>query len=761
MDSVPSNAPALNSALLKAAQDIIDSGHAPVPLWLSKTDNGDKLIPRKGWQEEAAKITKANVASYFMKLDYVSGEYVPAEGVGVILRDLVDIDLDDDDARLIWPEFAPETGCVWGSPARPAGHSLYAGKVQGRDFLLGGVKIIEIRSGDGRFATLPPSAYPKAPGAYAYADGKGLLPAAVDADKLSRAVRLTATTTAFKKLWPSKGSHSRHDFALCAAGGLAQLGLSDIELVQVIRLAAKSAGDSEIEDRIQAAKDTLKRFHANDPVKGWPSVAEMVGDKAVKDIRTFWQGAQNDLIDEVSFHALNDDGNAKAFVELFGKDRRFDHDRKMWLVWRGHRWCEDRKGETRETMRCVMSALHKRACAEATDAKDPKPRHYNGSCNTGRVDAALKAAADKPGIATSAQEYDANPWLLGVANGVLDLTTGKLRQGRREDMISKGLNISYDPSATCSRWDEFLDQIYGGNKEMIDFMWRWCGYCLTGSVEEELMLLLIGPGANGKSVYLKTLGHVLGDHTGTLPPNALDQRGSQRTSEYVAAVFGKRLVTLNEVGVNAKFNEMLVKTLVSRDLISGRLLYSNPVTFMPTHKLIFAMNNAPDVADSSHGFWRRVLVVPHKLQFIPGDDSLESKLKAEATGILTKMVSYCLEWQKRPLKLDIPSAIVEATADYKAGEDPLSDFFSQRCVIGAGQKVLRPVIWLAYGDWAAVNSVPSGERLSKKEFNQRLGKLFEDKKLHGNYYYLGIGLKTGFDNHSAHDAGVGALAASL
>ena len=32
-------------------------------------------------------------------------------------------------------------------------------------------------------------------------------------------------------------------------------------------------------------------------------------------------------------------------------------------------------------------------------------------------------------------EWDTNPWLLGLANGVLDLRTGQLLDGRPEDYI--------------------------------------------------------------------------------------------------------------------------------------------------------------------------------------------------------------------------------------------------------------------------------------------------------------------------------------
>jgi len=109
-------------------------------------------------------------------------------------------------------------------------------------------------------------------------------------------------------------------------------------------------------------------------------------------------------------------------------------------------------------------------------------------------------------------ELDSDPWLLGCINGVLDLKTGKLREAKREDFITKMAHVEYDPSATCPRWELFLNQIMDGNKDLIAFLQRATGYTLTGLTVEQVLIFLIGLGANGKSVFQQVLQSLLGDY---------------------------------------------------------------------------------------------------------------------------------------------------------------------------------------------------------------------------------------------------------
>jgi putative DNA primase/helicase len=75
--------------------------------------------------------------------------------------------------------------------------------------------------------------------------------------------------------------------------------------------------------------------------------------------------------------------------------------------------------------------------------------------------------------------------LLGVANGIIDLRTGTLRDGKPKDKITLHSDIVYDPEAQCPRFTDFINEVFGGDRDLIEFVHRAIGYCLTGDTREQ------------------------------------------------------------------------------------------------------------------------------------------------------------------------------------------------------------------------------------------------------------------------------------
>ena len=73
---------------------------------------------------------------------------------------------------------------------------------------------------------------------------------------------------------------------------------------------------------------------------------------------------------------------------------------------------------------------------------------------------------------------------------------------------------------------------------------------------------------------------------------------------------GARFVLSSEIPENRKLNEALVKDLTGGDAITARILFTNPFTFLPTHKLWIFGNHKPRIAGTDEGIWRRICVVP-------------------------------------------------------------------------------------------------------------------------------------------------------
>ena len=136
-------------------------------------------------------------------------------------------------------------------------------------------------------------------------------------------------------------------------------------------------------------------------------------------------------------------------------------------------------------------------------------------------------------IADTGKNWDMDPWLLGVPNGVVELQTGKLRDGCPDDRISMQTGAPFDPNAPCPIWDRTVADIFGNDDALIAYFDRFVGYSVTGDCREEVLAFASGGGANGKSTLINTLGEILGDYADDLPFSALElheRSGSQAHS---------------------------------------------------------------------------------------------------------------------------------------------------------------------------------------------------------------------------------------
>jgi putative DNA primase/helicase len=171
-------------------------------------------------------------------------------------------------------------------------------------------------------------------------------------------------------------------------------------------------------------------------------------------------------------------------------------------------------------------------------------KHIMQSEQDSKLRAMLDRAKAEPGIAITPAMLDADPWLLAVDNGVLDLRTGELRPHDRALLMTKVVPAAYDPDATCPAWLAFLDRIMGGNAELIAFLQRAVGYSLTGSTGERCLIFLYGSGANGKSTFLEILRALLAEYAQQADfTTFLERKGDTGPRNDIARLFGARVVT--------------------------------------------------------------------------------------------------------------------------------------------------------------------------------------------------------------------------
>ncbi len=394
-------------------------------------------------------------------------------------------------------------------------------------------------------------------------------------------------------------------------------------------------------------------------------------------------------------------GNARRLVERHGKDLQYCYPWRCWMVWDGQRWVKDETGEIRRRAKETMQALRKEAGA-AGNAKLQK--FATSSLSLHRRKAMIETAQSEPGIPIAPQNLDTDTHLLNCRNGTLDLRTGKLREHRREDFITKMVPVDYDSQATCPLWDAFLERIMAGNKNLIRFLQRAIGYSLTGDISEQVLFLFYGTGANGKSTFLETIRFVLGDYSNSTEFSTFLERRNDAIRNDVAMLVGARFVTATEVGQGRRLDEALVKQMTGRDTITARFLYGEFFHFMPMLKVFLAANRKPTIRGAEHAIWRRIRLVPFTVE-IPEkerDKHLLDKLCKEVAGILRWAVEGCLDWQKHGLRA--PVEVTEATTEYRQEMDALADFFADRVLKVPGGRTPVGELYKAYEKWCESNS---------------------------------------------------------
>ena len=390
---------------------------------------------------------------------------------------------------------------------------------------------------------------------------------------------------------------------------------------------------------------------------------------------------------------LTEAGDAEHFAAEFGDRVRFDHRQGRWLQFDGTRWVPDTDGALDRLAVASMRLRQQGALAiDDPDQKSKQSRWAIGGESRKRLDNMLSMAKSLKPISDTGEAWDPDAWLLGVGNGVVDLETGLLRPGRPEDQVTLTTPVWYDPNAQCPLFDKFVADIFGQDLELIDYVQRALGYSLTGSTREQCLFILWGAGQNGKSILIAIIRSVLGAYADDLPFSALELHQRSSIPNDIAKLVGKRFVTSAETNDGVRLNEARIKSLTGGDPITARFMRKEFFTFDPVAKFWLATNHKPVVRDESHGFWRRIRLIPFTQQFLgPREDKhLKEKLQSEKTGILRWLVEGCLEWQRSGL--EPPEAVLQATGEYRTESDLLANFYDERCIVADDARVQAKIL---------------------------------------------------------------------
>lgn len=436
---------------------------------------------------------------------------------------------------------------------------------------------------------------------------------------------------------------------------------------------------------------------------------------------------------------FTDLGNAQRFVDRFKDRARFCALWNRWLIFDGVSWNVDERKKVGQLAKRVVEGIRE----ETNDSMDEKTlAAYKSwaktSASAARIKAMLELAQSE--LPVHPDDLDKDPWLLNVQNGTLDLTTGKLREHRPEDMMTKVAPVTFNPEAECPMWDKFLSEIFQGDTDLIKYIQRVLGYALTGSVKEHKFFIAYGTGANGKGTLFGVMEKLMGDYGMSLRPQALMLDRTDKSDKDTGRLRGARLATCQETPEGHRFNAALVKTLTGGDRLVGKKLYADEFQFQPTHKLFLATNHKPRVSADDAGFWRRAVLIPFEVN-IPEErqnKDLGMKLEGQLPGILNWILEGCVLWNQETLGAS--PAVAKATAAYRDEEDVIRTFIEERCTESEDGWVPVSELYEAYYDWCQGGKMWD-VRMTKREFTGALKRKGYERKKRKTHGWIGLKLQ--------------------
>jgi putative DNA primase/helicase len=463
------------------------------------------------------------------------------------------------------------------------------------------------------------------------------------------------------------------------------------------------------------------------------------------------------------FQPYTDTGNAERLVLLYGRDIHFCGEFRKWLVWDGQRWNSEDTRRVKVLAKRVARSMYAQAAAiEQKEARETAERHARKSESAAAINAMLVCAEYEKGVPISASELDKDPFLLNFLNGTLDLRTGRLREHRQMDLITKVVHFNYRPGAACPRFMRFVHRIMGDGPEgsdpdraradrMVSYLQKAFGYALTADVSEKAVFCFFGAGNNGKTTLLETVRFVLSEYSSQVLIDSLmthHSRESNASLADLADLRGARFVTTSEAEEGQRLAVGKLKYLTAgMGEIKTCRKYENPIKFMATHKLFLDANHKPVIRGTDKAVWNRLKPVPFT-ETIPAeeiDKTLLDKLKAEAEGVLAWMVKGYQRYRKEGL--GDPPEVSEASVAWQAESDRFPAFLEEKCLLSPDVWLPVALLWPTYQTWCEENR----ERyvMPKTSFDERLEQLgcVQGKRNDGTTrVWVGIRFRTANDD---------------
>jgi hypothetical protein len=331
--------------------------------------------------------------------------------------------------------------------------------------------LLEIRHGSGHQSMVPPSVHPDTGETLRWEGNPTFPPEPWTFHELRRAAgRIAAGVLLSRHLKPG----NRQFIWLYLSGALKRAEWKLEDALHFVKIICGLTRDEKTKNRVQAVEHTYERDEANGGLK---KLEEYLPKPVIRKL-VDWLDLRRTTFDPLD---LTDDANANSLFVEHGEDSRYlpnEGRGGLWVYWNDVSWQRDQMGFVIDT---AAKSLKRKADQLTSESRDARfiERVRRELLNVPGIKSSLERLSVYPEIATPSSAFDANPWLLGLQNGIYNLKLDRLEEGMREHLVSRQLPAAYEPAAQCPRWLACLERAQP-QQDVRDFLQRLAG-ALRGS----------------------------------------------------------------------------------------------------------------------------------------------------------------------------------------------------------------------------------------------------------------------------------------
>ena len=661
------------------------------------------------------------------------------QNIGLIngkVSGIVDVDLDCGEAKRLASLLLPRGLATFEHSSNDRGHILYrvnnAGKTQQYQCPETGKTLVELRS-TGSQTMIPPSIHPSGQKLkFTFIDDTATQ---LDFNDLQVQVSKIAALSLIARHWREG---VRHSLALGVAGLLLKSDHNEGHSKEIITAICEVTGDDELDDRLKAVESTFDQPLEN--VAGFTQIEALLGSKVTQRIIE-WLGSSVTLIrsnkrsEPVILGDLSADEDltearvAVAFHSWAMQKAAYVSEKKCWYLWNGVVWQPDISG--------AITVLFDQFLDDARS--DPRSGDFGSALKKyeGRSKIMNTLSLAAPRLARSIEEFDDVQMVFAAKDIWIDLETGEPIQPIPAKRISLQSQVAYDVTAECPHFLEFIDQIFCGDRALIEFAQRAVGYSLTGSTAEQCFFVLNGDGANGKSTFVNILAKLMGGYAKAAPEQTLLANQRSGVGDDLVYLSCSRFISVSELDQGQALAEAKIKRITGGDEVTGRALFGTYHRQKMIGKIFLATNSLPEVKGRDHGIFRRFQIIPFNRTFSPEeqDGSLPAKLEAELSGILNWAIKGCLKWQSEGLAP--PHLVLEQREHYRRELDTVQKFCDADLVLKPDGKIGSSELYQNYRDWCRrMGHTAVDDRQFKASMQRNDGVSW--KRSNGGRFFLGL-----------------------